>query len=125
MDRNRFGWTLIVVGVLSLAGCGGDVANEVRTNVQVRDRVMAVFASDGALAEAMTKRLLAEDSLRVRVVETMLRDSPSAAHVLSRIGHNPEAVDLVLQAALADSANRAHVITLMKGLQMGMNAAAK
>lgn len=123
--RNRIGMSMLVAGVLALTGCGGDLASELRTDMKVRDRVMDAFASDGALAEAMTKRLLAEDSLRVRVVEAMLRDSPSAAHVLSRIGHNPDAVDLVLQAALADSANRAHVITLMKGLQMGMDAAAK
>lgn len=123
--RQRMGGVMLIAGVLALAGCGGDVASELRTNVQVRDRVMDAIASDGTLAMTMTQRLLAQDSLRVRVVETMLKDSPSAAHVLARIGSNPDAVDLVLQTALADSANRAHVLTLMKGLQMGMATAGK
>lgn len=121
----RIGRTMLLLGAVMLAGCTGDVAREVSTNVQVRERVMDAIASDGTLAVAMTQRLLAQDSLRVRVVEVMLKDSPSAQYILGRIGRSPDAVDLVLQAALADSANRVHVITLMKGLQMGIDATAK
>ena len=125
MRTKRIGRTLVMMGALMVTGCMGDVAREVTTNVQVRERVMDAIARDGTLAVAMTQRLLAQDSLRVGVVETVLKDSPSAQYILERIGHNPDAVDLVLQAALADSANRAHVLTLMKGVQLGMGAAAK
>ena len=104
--------------VLALTGCAGDVATEIHTNAQVRDRVMTAITSDGSLAQQMTQRLLATDSLRIRVVETMLHDSQSAQYVLARIGHTPDAVDLVLQAAAADSVGREHVMTLLKGMQM-------
>ncbi len=112
----------MALSLLVLAGCAGDVASEIKTNAQVRDRVMGAIVSDGKLAQEMTQRLLATDSLRFKVVETMLHDSPSAQYVLARIGHEPAAVDLVLQAAASDSAGREHVMTLLKGMQMAMKA---
>lgn len=121
----KAGWTgcvAIAVAVLGLAGCAADPATAIRTDAQLRERVMGAIANNGALAQQMTQRLLATDSLRTRVVETMLRDSPSAQYVLARIGHEPDAVDLVLQAAAADSAGREHVMTLLKGMQMALKA---
>ena len=122
MGRSR-AWMGVLLASALLAGCAGDVTNEIRVNEQVRGRVMDAFASEGRLAEGMTRRLLAEDSLRVRVVETVLHDSRSAQYILGRIGHSPDAVDLVLQSALADSTTRPHVLTLLKGLRMGLDAA--
>jgi hypothetical protein len=98
----------------------GDMTAEIKTNPQVRERAMNAIASDGELAVEMTRTLLANDSLRVRVVETVLREDKSAQYILARIGHEPDAVDLVLQAAAADSAGRAHLMTLLKGMQIGM-----
>jgi len=48
-----------ITGVLALAGCAGDVAREIGTNAQVRDRVMAAITANGNLAEEMTRRLIA------------------------------------------------------------------
>ena len=101
-----------------LGGCAGDVSREISSNVQVRDRVFTAIAGNAALAQEMTQRLLASDSLRTRVVETMLHDSKSAQYVLSRIAHEPDAVDIVLQAAAEDSLGRQHLFTLLKGMQM-------
>ena len=125
MDRSilsRITFGTLVMASLTLAGCAGDVTKEIKTNAQVRDRVMGAIASDGDLAVKMTQQLLANDSLRVRVVEAMLHDSNSAKYILARIGHEPDAVDMVLQAAAADSVGRAHVMTLLKGMQMAMGA---
>lgn len=121
----KSGWiwrTLAATLLFALAGCAGDVATEVKGNVQVRDRVMSAIASDGALAQQMTQRMLAIDSLRAGVIETVLHDKASAQYVLVRIGTNPDAVDLVLQTAAADSAGREHLMTLLKGMQMGLKA---
>jgi hypothetical protein len=118
----RVGLTMLL---LALAGCGGDVATEIRTNTPLRERVMATFATNGVLAEQVTQRMLASDSVRTIVVETVLHDSQSAQHVLARIGRNPDAVDLVLQTAAADSAGREHLMTLLKGMQLAMKAGGK
>ncbi len=109
--------------LMAIAGCAGDVVSQVTRNSQVRDRVMAAFASNGALAEEMTRRLLASDSLRARVVESMLNDNRSAQYVLDRIGHNPGAVDYVLQAALSDSIGRAHVVARMEQIRKALATA--
>lgn len=109
-----------VVLLLALTGCGGDVSSQIKSNAQMRENVMGVIVGDAAMAEQMTQRLLANDSLRTRVVETMLHDSQSAQYVLARIGRSPEAVDMVLQAAAADSVGREHLMTLLKGMQMAM-----
>ena len=122
MKAARIGRIAFAVMLLGLTGCMGDVATEIRTNAATRDRVMGAIVSDGALAQQMTQRLLATDSLRTRVVETMLHDSQSAQYVLTRIGRNPEAVDLVMQAAASDSVGREHLMTLLKGMEMALRS---
>ena len=122
MKAGWIGRAMAAALLLAVTSCAGDLATEIRTNAPVRERVMTAIVSDGAMAQQMTQRLLATDSLRTRVVETMLHDSQSAQYVLARIGHSPDAVDLVLQAAAADSAGREHVMTLLKGMQMAMKA---
>ena len=119
------GRALVATSLFALASCAGDVATEIKTNALVRERVMGSIASSGALAQQMTQRMLAIDSLRVGVIETMLHDKASAQYVLVRIGSNPDAVDLVLQTAAADSAGREHVMTLLKGMQLALKAGGK
>jgi len=97
MKAGWIGRALAATALLVLAGCGGDVATEIRTNAPLRDRVM----------------------------ETMLHDKSSAQYVLMRIGTNPDAVDLVLQTAASDSVGREHLMTLLKGMQMALKAGTK
>ncbi len=108
-------WAFVWLGLA--AGCAPDVATQVRRDAGARERVLSALASDGALAEQATQKLLATDSLRVRVIETMLRDSPSAEYLLARIGRNPAAVDYVLQAAWSDSISRAHLVARMETIR--------
>lgn len=115
------GW-IALAAAAAVAGCSSDPASRIAGDAPMRDRVMGAIAASGPMAEEMTKRLLASDSLRSRVIETMLADSRSAQYVIARIGANAEAVDYVLQAASADSAGRAHLLTLFKGMQMAMQA---
>ena len=109
------------VAAVLLAGCAGDIAGELSRNVQVRERVMTAIAADSLLAGEMTQRLLVNDALRRRVIETVLADDRSARYVLARIGRSSDAVDYVLQAAASDSAGRAHLMTLFKGMQIAMH----
>jgi hypothetical protein len=125
MNAGWIGRAFAAVSLLALAGCGGDVATQIKTDGPVRDRAMDTFASNAVLAKQMTQRMLAVDSLRAGVIETMLHDKTSAQYVLVRIGSNPDAVDLVLQIAAADSAGREHVMTLLKGMQLALKAGNK
>jgi hypothetical protein len=119
----RVGVVLPAVLLLgAVAGCAVDVAMEVKRNAQARERVLTALASDGKLAEQATQRLLAADSLRARVVDVVLQDSPSAAYVLARIGRNPAAMDYVLQAAWSDSISRAHLVARMETIRRAVSA---
>ncbi|HEV2105837.1 MAG TPA: hypothetical protein VGU27_08905 [Candidatus Eisenbacteria bacterium] len=110
------------VALALAAGCSSDAVTQLSMNPAYRTEVMNAIASRRELAEAMTRRLLATDSLRAGVVETMLRDDGAAQYLLRRIYTNTGAVDLVLAGALRDSAEREHVFTLVKGMQMAMEA---
>ena len=81
---------------------------------------MGAIAADSALAREMTRRLLASDSLRTSVIETMLADDRAAQYLLARIGRNEVAVDYVLQSAASDSGGREHLMSLFKGMQIAL-----
>ncbi len=113
----------ILVTALGLAGCGGgDVAGQLGTNQQLRDQVMGVIAGNADLGVLMEQKLLANDSLRTKVVDAMLQDTNASQYVLYRIATNKAAVDLILQAAVADSAMREHIISVVKGVEMAQAA---
>ena len=118
----KAGWIAGCALVL-LAGCSGDITGELSRNVQVRDRVMSAIAADSALAGEMARRLVGNDHHRISVIETMLADDRSAQYVLTRIGHNPDAVDYVIQAAAADSAGRAHLAAKFKNMTAAKHGA--
>src|SRR5262249_45302017 len=118
----KAGWAGFIAVAVVLAGCAGDVAGELNSNVQARDRVMGAIAADSTLSRMMAHRLLANDDLRVRVVESILADDRAAQYVLVRIGRNDRALEYVLQAAASDSAGRSHLMTLLKGMQIAMQS---
>jgi len=109
----------VTVAALALAGCGGaDVGKQISTNEQMREQVMGAISTNPDLAVVMQQKLLANDSLRTKLVDTVLQDSKSSEYVLYRIATNQAAVDLVLRAAVADSAMRTHLLSVMKGVEM-------
>ena len=98
-------WNAIACGcalAAAMAGCSTSVASRIASDARVREQVMGAIAGNGALAEQMTQRLLATDSLRTRVIDAVLRDSTGAQYVIARIGRNSEA------------------LTLFKGMQIAM-----
>jgi len=111
---------VLAVLLAVVAGCSTDAVTQMRKSTRVRDQVMDAITTDRALAEAMTHRLVASDSLRQSVIEVMLGDEMSARYVLARIGHNTDAVDYVLQAALSDSIGRAHLVARMESIRKGL-----
>ena len=120
MHRNAFG--AMALAALLLTGCARDVATQMNRSQVVRGQVMTAVAGNALFAEEMTQRLMESDSLRVRVIETMLLDPRAAQYVLGRVGRNPDAMDYVLQAALADSIGRAHLVARMETIRKGLAA---
>ena len=113
----------LIAATLMLSGCAGntDLGKQIATNQQVRDQAMSAIAGNADLAVVMQQKLLANDSLRTRLVDTVLQDANASQYVLYRIATNQAAMDLVLRGAVADSSMRQHVLTLMKGVEMAQN----
>lgn len=123
MQVNKLLKLALALAALGLAGCGGsDVAGHLATNEQYREQVMGAIATNPKLAVAMQQKLLANDSLRIRIVDTILLDSNASQYVLYRIATNEGAVNIVLRSAVADSAMRRHVLAVMKGVEMAQGA---
>lgn len=114
----------LIAVALTFAGCAGnaDLGKQIATNQQMRDQAMNAIAGNADLAVLMQQKLLANDSLRTRVVDTVLQDANASQYVLYRIATNQAAMDLVLRGAVADSSMREHVLTLMKGVEMAQTA---
>ena len=101
------------------AGCSGDVGLTISSNAVLRDKVMGVFAGNGALAGQMVDRLLATDSTQAIVVDKLLGNGAAVQAVLLRVAKDRTMVDGVLNLAVQDSSMRTHVMTLFQGMAMG------
>ena len=108
----------LTAATLALGGCGMDVGKQLVGNEQLRGQVMDALASHRELAMQAIDRFMASDSLRGMIVDHMLTNDSVAKQVLLRIATNANAFDIVLGAALRDSAMHTHYLTLVKGMEM-------
>lgn len=116
--RGRIAFAAALV-VFAAAGCSVDMVKQLQTNEQMRGQVMdAIVANKDYTAQLMTK-MMATDSTRIAFVDGILHDPEVAKQVIVRIGTNPDAMDMVLGVAVQDSAMRSHVVTFVKGMEMG------
>jgi hypothetical protein len=111
--------TAAVIALTIAAGCGGDVSTMISSNAPLRDKVIGVFAGNGALATQMVERLLATDSTQAIVVDKLLANGGALQSVLLRVAKDRTMVDGVLNLAVQDTAMKTHVMTLLKGMEMG------
>lgn len=117
MKRSR--WAVVAVGALVVvAGCSADVATQLSSNEQVRTQVFDAIAADPQLSGALVDKLMSADSTRIVTVDKMLANDEVAKQVIVRVSMSQDAMDLVIGAAVRDSAMRVHVLTLLKGVEM-------
>ena len=110
---------IAIVAACSLAaGCAVDPMQQLTTNEQFRGQVLDAIVKNRGLATQLIDKVMAADSVRVPIVDHMLKNEEVARQVLGRIGTNPDALDLVLNVAAHDSLTREHLLTLLKGMQM-------
>jgi hypothetical protein len=115
---------LIVLAGLGLAaGCGGDVSSMLSGNAAVRDKVMTAIAANSTMAGAMTDRLLGTDSTQAIVLDRLFANGGAVQAMLVRVARNATMVDGVVNLAVQDTAMKTHVLTLVRGMEMGTAAA--
>jgi hypothetical protein len=110
---------LVTAAVAFAAGCGGDASSMIAGNAELREKVMNVIGGNGALAAQMVDKLLGADSTRAMVTDKLFANGDAAQTILVRVARNQTMVDGVLNLAVQDTAMKTHVMTLLKGMEMG------
>ena len=116
MKRSRLA-VLAVAALVVVAGCSADVATQLTSNEQVRTQVFDAIAANpqlGPTHRPLIGRLHAHRHRGQDAGERRGRE----AEVIVRVAMSKDAMDLVIGAAVRDSAMRVHVITLLKGVEM-------
>lgn len=117
--RRRKTMLALVTALAVAVGCSGDVSMMIKNNAQLRDKVMAAFAGNSELAGQMTDRLLASDSTRAVVIDKLFSNGSAAQTMLTRVARDRTMIDGVLNLAVQDSSMKTHVLTLLRGMEMG------
>ena len=114
MNNRRMAVVLGAAITIGTGGCGGDIAQQLVSNEQVRTQVLDALTSHKDLAFQAIDKFLASDSLRAQVVDHVLKNNEAAKQILVRIGTNADAVDMVMTIAVRDSSVRAHLQSRMQ-----------
>ena len=117
MKRSRLA-VLAVTALVVVAGCSADLATQLTSNEQVRTQVFDAIAANPQLSGQLVDKLMTADSTRIGIVDKMLANDEVAKQVIVRVAMSKDAMDLVIGAAVRDSAMRVHVVTLLKGVEM-------
>jgi hypothetical protein len=115
---NRVFLVLIAAATLAVAGCGGDVAQQMTSNPEFRSQAMAAIAGNGELAGAMVDSLLSGESGRAVLTDRVLANGVVVQDMIGRMAKDQTSVDAMINLAVQDTAMRAHVLAMFKGMQM-------
>ena len=117
----RFSWRgpalVLAACVVLAAGCGGDVAVRLKTDVAFQTQVMGAFAENPELAGKMVDLLLAGGT-RTVVVDRVLGNGTVVQDLMTKIAQDRTILDGVLNLAVQDTAMRSHILALFTGMKM-------
>ncbi len=108
----------LVLGAALAAGCGGDLGSKIMANPEIQQKIMGMIAANSGTASQMMDHMLASDTARAVVVETVLANGPAAQQMMLRVAKDQSMLDGVLNLAVQDPVMKDHVLTLFKGMQM-------
>ena len=110
--------TLLATAALALAGCAGDLSQQLTRSPELQTRVMNVIASNPDLATRMVDRLAGNDTTRTQLVNQVLANGAAAQEIMARVARDRTMLDGVVNFAVQDSATRDHVLSVFQGIQM-------
>ncbi len=112
---------MVVMGMGLLMGCGGDVAKMLASNPDLRGKIMQTISTNPAMTGQMMDQLLgnASDSIRTVVMDKLMGNGAAVQSMMASVAKDQTMLDGVINLAVQDSMMREHVMTLIKGIQMG------
>jgi len=108
-----------VVTAALLIGCGGDAARMLVSNSEMRDQVMTAITRNPDLAGQMIDHFMASDSTRLMAMNKIMSHGGAVQDLMARVARDPTKLDGVINLAVQDTTMRSHVLTLLKGIEMG------
>jgi hypothetical protein len=110
---------LMGVALVAMFGCGGDVVKTVTSDAALEARVMGAITADPAMTGRMVDQLLASEPARAVLLEKLMANGDAVQTVMTQFAKDETRIDGILSLAVQDSSMKAHVMTLLKGMQMG------
>jgi hypothetical protein len=111
---------LVAMMALALlgAGCAMDVPRMMKADANVQSQVMSAIGADSTLAGRMVDQLLGGESTRKMLLDQVMANGDAAQGLMMMVAQDETRLDAVLGLAMQDSSTKAHVMTLLKGMQM-------
>ena len=110
---------LAVTGTAALlAGCGGDMAQQLRDNPALQATVMDAIAENAAMSDQMMDRLLSSDSTRALVLGKVTGDGAAMQDMMATIARDQTMIDGVLNFAVQDTVMKSHLMGVLQGMKM-------
>src|SRR5205809_7434389 len=113
---------LVAALAATASGCG-DAIHRMLSNQTTRTQLLEQIAADTSLTGATMDRLLGAEPSRSVVVRRFLENGEARQALLARVGMDRTFVDGMIHFAVQDSGMRDHVMTLVRGMQMGSEPA--
>jgi hypothetical protein len=106
----------------ALSSCASDPGMLVKTNEEARGKIMAAIASDSALVARMADTLLQEGGAREVMIDKMAANGEAMQILMAKLARDPTAIDGIIGLAVPESTMKEHVLTLLKGIEIGHGA---
>lgn len=117
------GGVLVAALAVTALGCGGrDPLESIRAGGDARAQTLGAIVADSALTAAVTDTLLDDPRSREILVDRVVNDGEAMQSLMAKIARNPAAVDGIVGLAVQESTMKAHVLTLLRGIQIGEGA---
>jgi hypothetical protein len=124
MRYRRSALALGTLLTLALFGCEADVGKQLSSNQDFRDRVMTAIAADTTLVAELVGRVMASDVTQGLVIDRILANPAAVQAVMGRMAQDRTRVEGILNLAVQDADMRDHLMTLLKGMELGRAAPA-
>jgi hypothetical protein len=109
---------VVTLATLGLAGCG-DPVDRFLARGERRDRVVEAIAAHPEVAPAVIDRMLASDSTRALLIGRIVASGDGRQALLIEVARDRSLLDGTIQFAMQDPETRGHMLTLLRGMQMG------
>lgn len=110
--------TLAVLAMTLIAGCGDPIDRMLAADEQ-REHLLGRIVARTDVAAEVVNRLLAADSTRGLLLDQVMADGEARQAMLTLVAKDRTLMDGAINFAVQDSSMRDHVMTLVKGMEMG------